>query len=598
MLHLFPTPYSDELFYSLAARFTTRLGLLGPKQVMEAIFGSAQGTAVVDLPTRLGRFQRRLPPGHPLSAFDLVAGCTLFPLYKPFLPRMRAESIVQRMLGDGGLQATLQAGIMAHRMNRQGLRICAQCSAEDLLTKGELYWRRQHQAPGVLVCDKHAIMLEETVVAGANRHNRQEFLPPPSVASNVPVVLRVAQDQDEHDDLLWLAQASAWTLRQAAWDVTPERWCEAYRDRLAELKFTTDSGRYGLRRIGSAFTERFSADFLDRSQCELRGHDLDTSWLARLLRRPRVTQSPLQHFLLWRFLDVTPAEWNARLKQSALPVAAGRETPVASGQEQRSGAWQKLLQQKWNDPKSSLRAIARELEVEPLTVKRWAVKLGLSFPRKAARPTTTAGVTSIISHRADQSKRLASDKNQWQGLIESHPGVGVKGLRVAAPALYAALYRADRDWLRRHSPHRSVPQQRVGIDWQERDGCLAEKLTLIQKNTLSRTGNPVRISIASLGRAVGARAVFEKHLDKLPRCRALLATLTEDRIDFALRRLRFVAEKLRLDGSRAKPWQLLKLAGIRPELVQHPRLQEAMDILTTAGYSARAQAATLLSQAA
>ena len=279
------------------------------------------------------------------------------------------------------------------------------------------------------------------------------------------------------------------------------------------------------------------------------------------------------------------------------PVAAGREKGPGSAGKDHSDSWQKLLCQHWSNPELSLRAIARELEVEPLTVKRWAVKLGLSFPRKAARPTTTAGVRSMISHRADQSKRLASDKNQWEGLIESHPGVGVKELRVTAPALYAALYRADRDWLRRHSPHRSVPQQRVGIDWQERDGCLVEKLTLIQKNTLSRTGKPVRISIASLGRAIGARAVLEKHLDKLPRCRALLATLTEERIDFALRRLRFVAEKLRLDGSRAKPWQLLKLAGIRPELVQHPRLQEAMDILTAAGYSARAQEATLLSPA-
>jgi len=598
MLHLFPTPYPDELFYSLVARFTARLGPLGPKQVMEAIFGSAQGTAVVDLPTRLGRFQRRLPPEHPLSAFDLIGRCTLFPLYKPFLPRMRAEIIVQRMLGDGGLQATLQAGIMAHRMNRQGLRICSQCSAEDLLTQGELYWRRQHQAPGVLVCDKHAIMLEETTVAGANRRNRQEFLLPPSVGSNVPVVFRAAQGREEHDDLLWLAQASAWLLRQAVWDVTPEPWCEAYRARLTELDFTTDSGRYGLRRIGSAFTERFRADFLNRLQCELQGHDLDTSWLARLLRRPRATQPPLQHLLLWRFLGVAPAEWILRLKSSPEQVAANREEPTELGKEQRSGVWQNLLKQRWNDPKFSLRAIARELEVEPLTAKRWAVKLGLSFPRTATRITTTAGVASLKSRRDERSKRLASDKKQWEGLIKSCPGVGVKGLRVTAPALYAALYRADRGWLRRHSPHRSVARQRVGIDWEARDGFLAEKLVAVQKQALIRTGKPIRISVAILGRAIGARAVLEKHLDKLPRCRALLATLTEDRIDFALRRLRFVAEKLRLDGIRAKQWQLLKLAGIRPELVQHPRLQEAMDILTVTGCLAKDQASPLLSQAA
>lgn len=51
----------------------------------------------------------------------------------------------------------------------------------------------------------------------------------------------------------------------------------------------------------------------------------------------------------------------------------------------RGKLWERALSRLWQKSSLSLRAVARELKVDPLTVKRHALKLGKQFPRYSAR---------------------------------------------------------------------------------------------------------------------------------------------------------------------------------------------------------------------
>ena len=58
MLHWFPTPYPDELLYSVLARYHVRSGNTSRKMTTEELFGKRTIIAVWDLPSNLNTFLR------------------------------------------------------------------------------------------------------------------------------------------------------------------------------------------------------------------------------------------------------------------------------------------------------------------------------------------------------------------------------------------------------------------------------------------------------------------------------------------------------------------------------------------------------------
>ena len=84
MLGFFPTPYPDELLYSLIARYHLRSGSISPKITLSELFGSTSTIATIDLPANLNNLTKRLQHLTPNHARDLIAKHTLYPLYQPF----------------------------------------------------------------------------------------------------------------------------------------------------------------------------------------------------------------------------------------------------------------------------------------------------------------------------------------------------------------------------------------------------------------------------------------------------------------------------------------------------------------------------------
>lgn len=98
MLLNFPTPYPDELLYSVIARYHVRSGNSGFEQTKMDVFKNRTVNAVYDLPTHIKAFVKNLPPQWDMTIEDWIYGHTLYPYYAPFLPDERAKRLFDTMV--------------------------------------------------------------------------------------------------------------------------------------------------------------------------------------------------------------------------------------------------------------------------------------------------------------------------------------------------------------------------------------------------------------------------------------------------------------------------------------------------------------------
>src|SRR5687768_8335749 len=101
MLGQFPTPYPDELLYSICARFEERVAYPNKKSVLVELFGERTAVAVMDLPSHVGVLERAIP-NRVISAHQLINNHTLLPYYAPFLKSSTVKLLKKKMVGSNG----------------------------------------------------------------------------------------------------------------------------------------------------------------------------------------------------------------------------------------------------------------------------------------------------------------------------------------------------------------------------------------------------------------------------------------------------------------------------------------------------------------
>jgi DNA-binding protein Fis len=174
MLHWFPTPYPDELLYSVFARYHLRSGNTSPKITIEELFEKRTVRSVWDLPANLNILLSQL--GSYWHADQLILNHTMYPYYAAFLLPKQAKQVKQSMLDCKGSTIHTRIGLAASNLKaKTNLWVCSDCINEDMDNYGETYWRRVHQAPGVFICPKHETLLEETIVS-VKAQNQHEFI--------------------------------------------------------------------------------------------------------------------------------------------------------------------------------------------------------------------------------------------------------------------------------------------------------------------------------------------------------------------------------------------------------------------------------------
>lgn len=647
MLGHFPTPYPDELVYSLCARFSERVSYSSAKSILKELFGAPTASAVIDLPNRLGHLAAALPTGTSLTLDNLILRHTLFPFFSAFFHPLRVMRLRKSMASNCGPAIHMRSGIMASRIPLPThLRFCSTCKKENKECSGEAYWHRLHQLPGVEVCPSHQTFLENSRISLRAGRKHFQFISAEQATPAMPVRPVNIENRD-HLALLQLARDAKWLLEHPSAGTILETMHSRYLRLLIERGLATYTGSIHVKKILHEFGSYYSPALLKQLNCELRGSNMKKSnWLLWLVRPPKHTQHPLHHLLLIQFLGCTVEEFcqlpekltvfgegpwpclnpaaahykrplirqcqpSKRLRHGKLTVkfscecgfAYVRTGPDLSPDDRfRIGriisfgqAWEAKLKHLWSGQALSISEIGRRLGVDPLTVRRHAARLDLPLSRsdKKLKPLTHATQLKGKAVSAAWGKKRCRCRSKWLSVLKQRQEITMKALRGKLPREYAWLLEHDYDWLKGHkpSPHRRSLST-TSVDWKKRDTEYAVAVKAAASRLKNISGRPVQVTRTAIGRDVGAITLLRQKLHKMPLTAAMLDSVVETREQYALRRIWWAANKFYQENLLPSKWKLISKANVyrllaAPDIMR--AIKDALDMLASVALEPQVQ---------
>lgn len=577
-------PRAGELLYSVIARVKVRRGDEHVRPLLRALFDNPSRIASPDIPAGARELARLADVFGSATPEQLLRRHTLLPLFTASLPAERAREIERALLANrrGGVFAHL--GIPASSVRApEFLRLCPDCADDEQREFGEITWRRVHQCPGVYVCPQHGQPLVDTTVP-VRSTRRHTF-----VHASVALLRdgRPAISGDLHAvAVMSVAKAIDEVLRGEIADLRTDaiEWLSHARGRSCGEKASA---------VGHRAISVFGTNYLERIGL-LGGFEKPTGWLRSAIYNPRRLSHPLR-FILFRVLarsEPAPASPPAGRERWACPNLATRHASrrtvrrigpirasegggarygctacgfIFSSETEASshrlvvrrvirwGAFIETEVQRLREQGLGLRAAARELGMDPASVRRL-------WKRDGTDPS-----------RALPEGDRSAMRSRWIGCLETS-GLSPSSARRKAPAVYAWLHRKDREWLL--AANARCPRARCGpssrVDWPARDQALAESMRLAAAQLLAQAP-PARITASALAKRTGCYTRLRAWIAKMPETRAMLAETIESVEEFQARRLRSIAKSMSDLASAPPAWALLRAAGIRSSHVT-PRL--------------------------
>lgn len=187
-LAYFPEALPEELLYSLLARYRRHVGLPATRQVDVQLHGQVKQHPTLALPIHLAAVAARIPECRGLTVSRLIDRHTLFPYFAALRPPEARLAAAEGMAGDDAkVHTRLGVGHSLPLLRR--LRFCPECLGRMVADHGELYWRRDHQLPSVLVCPVHRCDLRESAVEVGPGSRTLTAATPAACAGDAPSVL-------------------------------------------------------------------------------------------------------------------------------------------------------------------------------------------------------------------------------------------------------------------------------------------------------------------------------------------------------------------------------------------------------------------------
>ena len=253
MLGSFPTPYPDELLYSIVARYHIRSGNKSFRQTHEELFETVelQPDKIV-LPNNLNFLVSQLPQGSQLTVENLIKENILYSFFRSFLTPLDIYSF-KDLLRLKSSTSISQAAKISDKERNQVLRFCPQCYVEEEQCYGEAYWHRQHQIPGMLVCLKHKVLLLDSTILLENKQIHYYA----ASQVNLDEVNQANYSKKFKSKALSIAQEIDW-LSHNYIEFKGMTWLRnRYKSLLIEKEFVTKYSRTRFRYHEELFTEAF-----------------------------------------------------------------------------------------------------------------------------------------------------------------------------------------------------------------------------------------------------------------------------------------------------------------------------------------------------
>lgn len=468
---------------------------------------------------------------------------------------------------------------------------------------GEMYWQRQHQLPGRLICTKHMVWLEDSFVP-IIQSNKHIFTLPNE--ENCDLTKASPIDKGILDfNLVFLTQVEI-LLNSRFENKTFAYFTAFYRKHMTEKGYASINGEVNQKKLHNAFLAYYPQQFLESLNIDVNSIGL---WLQSITRKHRKSFHPYYHILMLIFLgldvedifrdssisvkpfgekkypclnivcpeyrkDVISNVSIRTCEKTRLPI--GRftcsicgfsYTRKGSGQNQEERykytrimdfgfLWKQelklLLAQNL-----SYRAIARKLQVDTNTVIKYEKILnGERFQVKKTK------------YKNALEDKIGSERQIWLELMQKNPQLSKTELRRLSPSTYTYLYRHDRDWLDEISPKLRKPRSKnKRVNWLERDQEILIKIQKATEELKNSNGKMKRITVNSIGDAIGERALLEKHLNRIPNTKEFISNVTESEHEFRLRRIKIIISEMYDSGEPITVWKVMRRAGIKKQFI-------------------------------
>ncbi|WDL98838.1 TnsD family transposase [Alicyclobacillus sp. ALC3] len=624
MVAFFPTPFaSDEVMYSVLARFHAASGNISPKATIMDLYGTTSVTAVIDLPAHFDSLIEHLPIQHPYTAEKLIKMHTLYPFYSAFLPPQRANLVFESMKGDIGHSVHGRLGIMASSISTdKTLKYCGKCFEEDRTRWGEPYWHRVHQVPGVYICPIHRTLLYRSHSLPMNRH---EFVSAahedchrdmqennkdgegifahgvPSTWDDAASKITVLLEDDELSTKYRMLVDNVDKLLNSSYPNRPMEWfANHYVARLKKMGLANVHGHVRQVEFRREFLNYYGEPFLEIMQSSV--SDRDDNWMNAIVRKHRKTFHPIRHLLLMQFLGISledlfskepvyqpfgSSPWlclNSAADHYQQPVVEDLSIRYDSKIKKPIGTFVCscgfVYSRKGPDTSADDKYRVGRIKVFGAV---WERKLGellkenLSLREIARRLHVDVNTVKKYADLAQQHRKAISSavpadlrkrqRRAWLELIRQNEQKSRTELRQLNKALYTWLYRNDKSWLIEHSPKPTrVITTNSRVDWNKRDEEILALVRTEVTSILTSDGKPERISISRIGKRIGYLSLLEKHLSKMPQTNAYFESVKETVEDFQLRRIRWAVQEIEREGQDLQWWRIVRKAGIRGEL--------------------------------
>jgi len=631
MIGHFPIPYPDELFYSICARFSDRVQYRTTSAVIEELFGTTQASAIVGLPSHLGRLVTQLPRGYPVTLEDFIEQHTLLPFYASFLPTVNLDRLQtdMRTANAKGMQGRASATVGSIRTPDR-LQFCPLCIEADREQFGECYWHRIHQVAGVMVCPIHAVWLEQSEARIRHRKSTKEFISAERAVRAMPPRALDLSDAC-HPILLTLARDADWLLHQHNPPSELETVQKRYMAALVQRKLATPRGTVHVLQVWRAFRAYYPADLFQWLRCDL-DERVYLEWLSHLVHNAQRIYHPMYHLLMIHFLGYAlqeflcgevPTEYcpfgekpwpclNPASEHYRQPVVhecqwanypnnrglVGTFTCLLCGfvylrrgpdqsPEDRfrrqyvrtyGPVWEAELRRLWSAPNIGLRRIARQLGVGYHLARDYAARLGLPVPRPG-NPHSHISPTSarLPSPASPPPLQVEEYRARWLTHLKKHPNASRKELTDANQSVSRWLRRYDPEWLELNLPARRIPHPRPRqANWEARDRLLVVEVEQAATGIRNLPGRPVQVTKTAISREVGQPTWLQDYLAALPLTSAVLEQVTETDEEFAVRRVEWAAEQFQQEHIAPTRTALTQRTGI-VKLVKHPQVKMALE---------------------
>jgi transcriptional regulator with XRE-family HTH domain len=472
-----PLLRDDQTLYSWCGQVHDWSGGASATETSRALFGRPYAALCHDFPARLEHLAS-VAFEDSVGVDELALRRTLLGYFLTAAPPRLNRRILAAVSSSSLPSVKMTLGIAASRVGgHHPLKACVNCVEHDLQELGAAYWRVEHQAPSVLVCQGHARPLFVAWDPVTPVH-RRHWLHPADCSKWTRIELRASTDEQLRL-LMRLADISAKWMAVPPGSFNAVQLAECYRSRLRDRALATATGRL---RVG------LLADEIQRSCCclqdlcdlePLRGYT--PAWAASVTaicrRRPR-TAHPFRHLLVITLLFDSWEEFvRAYHTSNTMPKSTD---PRATGAvvQPLGGRLRALVSERG----LSVSAAARELGVTTNTALCIAQREGIPCARrpKKLRGTSLSSVRRMLANgrslqsisrrtglaRVTLNRLLRGDaglaearraklfevqrdiaRAAFMSVLRRHPGAGIKQVRSFPGNRYSWLYRHDRSWL-------------------------------------------------------------------------------------------------------------------------------------------------------